>query len=408
MIINFKKLVLIFPLFAILFILTTPNDSYATTFIDSSSAWYMPNSDFFLARSIPTNYSYRPVDTTNWSDSDAHSSSGFNSVYLNDLQCIAYDKSGQVYFGASSYANHPCVEPDFAHILYKQDTFLPSFENGLSSLGNPYSREFTFNLTAFSERFISRASMANNVTVTYDFVALYDWFDTNNNGGFSFNAYSVFTDDGSNNTHSSVGSCSTNYYYDQVDDFYHLKVTCSAPRPLLQDDFVFSFHYGVNTNNLPFVSRANPITSTYNVSFSSVTFVFDDFYNETYTDGIYRDIQSELGDWVNDYMPADNGGFFGRLINIFSFNTINPLSGFFELFSDAQSCRSIPILANMLGVNDPDNFVYCSWFPAHVRNVLTPVIGMMSTILLFGFFVSWLKGSGPVFTDHTYNIKGGK
>lgn len=43
---------------------------------------------------------------------------------------------------------------------------------------------------------------------------------------------------------------------------------------------------------------------------------------------------------------------------------------------------------------------YCPWFSHDVRSVVTPIVIISTTMLLFGFIVSWLKsGSGDNFTD---------
>ena len=78
------------------------------------------------------------------------------------------------------------------------------------------------------------------------------------------------------------------------------------------------------------------------------------------------------------------------LSSLFSFTILNPFQSIFNMFSDNDSCGSIPIIATMLHSNET---TYCPWFSSNVRSVLTPVISMVSTMLLFGFFVSFLKSS---------------
>lgn len=76
---------------------------------------------------------------------------------------------------------------------------------------------------------------------------------------------------------------------------------------------------------------------------------------------------------------------------IFNFNFLNPFSGIFALFSPASSCASIPTLARWV---HSDTSTVCSWWSADVRSVLTPVFGISSMILLFGFIVNWLRNAG--------------
>lgn len=74
---------------------------------------------------------------------------------------------------------------------------------------------------------------------------------------------------------------------------------------------------------------------------------------------------------------------------IFNFNILNPFAGLWDLFNPSQ-CTSIPIISQWV---HSESAQYCSWFPNSVRSVLTPVFGIASIMLLFGFFVRWLSGS---------------
>lgn len=79
-----------------------------------------------------------------------------------------------------------------------------------------------------------------------------------------------------------------------------------------------------------------------------------------------------------------------KLGNLFSFTAFNPFSGLFGLFTGG-GCKPIPTIGKML--NKPDA-TYCPWFPDNVRSVLTPVLGISSMMLIFGFFVRWLHKGG--------------
>lgn len=79
-----------------------------------------------------------------------------------------------------------------------------------------------------------------------------------------------------------------------------------------------------------------------------------------------------------------------KLSHLFDFQMFNPFAPIFNMFSDQSECHHIPTLASWLKVEDD---TYCPWFPAMVRNVTTPIIGIASTMLLFGFFVRFLKSS---------------
>ena len=76
--------------------------------------------------------------------------------------------------------------------------------------------------------------------------------------------------------------------------------------------------------------------------------------------------------------------------SVFNFKVINPIEGLFQLFVSDQ-CTAIPTIAGM--INSP-TAQYCSWFPASVRSIMTPAFGLASSMLLFGFIMSWLKHKG--------------
>ena len=89
--------------------------------------------------------------------------------------------------------------------------------------------------------------------------------------------------------------------------------------------------------------------------------------------------------------------WFSSLVNMFAFNFTNPFSALFMLFTDNNSCVQIPNLAGMLHAEDTE---YCPWFDSTTRNILTPVLGVSSVMLVFGFLVRWLgSGSGNMFED---------
>lgn len=77
-----------------------------------------------------------------------------------------------------------------------------------------------------------------------------------------------------------------------------------------------------------------------------------------------------------------------QLLSIFNFNFSNPFAPILDSFTN-QQCVNIPTIASWL--HSP-TAVYCSWWSESIRNVLTPVFGLASSILLFGFIISWLRG----------------
>lgn len=90
-----------------------------------------------------------------------------------------------------------------------------------------------------------------------------------------------------------------------------------------------------------------------------------------------------------------------QLGGMFNFTVPNPVAGLLGMFSPPDGCVNIPIIASMVGSTDTQ---YCPWFPASVRNILTPVIGLISVVFIFGFIVAWLNGNDA---NGSITIKGG-
>lgn len=100
--------------------------------------------------------------------------------------------------------------------------------------------------------------------------------------------------------------------------------------------------------------------------------------------------------WVSN--PDDGDvNWLSSLTNLFHFSFLNPFAPMFALFTDSSSCASIPIIAGMLHSSETS---YCPWFSSNTRSILTPVLGLASAMLIFGFAVRWLgSSSGNLFED---------
>lgn len=96
------------------------------------------------------------------------------------------------------------------------------------------------------------------------------------------------------------------------------------------------------------------------------------------------------------HVDASSADFFSSFSRLFNFSVLNPFSGLFGLFSDNDSCASIPIISGLIHSNETE---VCPWFPSDVRNVMTPVLGISSMMLIFGFVVHWLSSSSGNFFD---------
>lgn len=97
-----------------------------------------------------------------------------------------------------------------------------------------------------------------------------------------------------------------------------------------------------------------------------------------------------------------DGDWFSSLTNLFGFNFLNPFAPMFQLFTDNSECVSIPIISGMLHA---EQSTYCPWFDSNTRSILTPVLGIASVMLVFGFLVRWLgASSGNMFEDSSSEV----
>ena len=90
---------------------------------------------------------------------------------------------------------------------------------------------------------------------------------------------------------------------------------------------------------------------------------------------------------------------------LFSFTVLNPFSGIFNLFNNDCSAN-IPIIASWL--HAPSSTYTSWWCPIEseygIRSYLTPVFGIASMMLLFGFVVRWLSNnSGDIYGARNFN-----
>ena len=105
-----------------------------------------------------------------------------------------------------------------------------------------------------------------------------------------------------------------------------------------------------------------------------------------------------------DIAGWDWGGNNGsNWFDVFSFAVAWPYANFFNNLTD-HDCIDIPIIASWL-YNTQSHL--CTYWPSGIRDTLTPVFMSLGSILLFGFIVSWLKGSsGQAFHDNDTVKKG--
>lgn len=183
---------------------------------------------------------------------------------------------------------------------------------------------------------------------------------------------------------------------------YILSISCSG---LSEYDFengyyAFTFEFGTSTGD-------------YLWDYPAIMMLMESSY--VVSDGDYTDSGISFGDSVHTAHPErvpgsasyqypeyiDNGVNWNRsLAHMFNFNFINPFAGIFGLFTDNNQCVDIPILASML---HSESSTYCPWFNSATRNILTPVLGIASVMLIFGFVVRWLGSSSGNFFEDSKN-----
>lgn len=101
--------------------------------------------------------------------------------------------------------------------------------------------------------------------------------------------------------------------------------------------------------------------------------------------------------WIRKNQGSANEDFFTSLSNLFNFTFINPFAPIFNLFNTGDECVNIPVIASMI---HSEESTVCPWFDSTVRNIVTPVLGLSSMMLVFGFAVRWLgSSSGNLFED---------
>lgn len=190
-----------------------------------------------------------------------------------------------------------------------------------------------------------------------------------------------------------ASDCTTNFVSLPSQDFYQLQYTCSVDMPVTFyiGQLWFSLEISSGNQNWLFDTNAD-------WSFGSTWFVTD---NDDTPGGTWgysptgNNLSSAPGS-ASSMIPADQD-FFTQLSTLFNFGFFNPFQPLFNLFADDQSCAHIPTVAGM--IHSPDTTV-CHFFDSGTRNILTPVFGLASSMLIFGFAVRWLgASSGNFFED---------
>lgn len=101
-------------------------------------------------------------------------------------------------------------------------------------------------------------------------------------------------------------------------------------------------------------------------------------------DDIHQDekdtINSSVGDAESDASSIDTSGW----------SLINPLSVWFGMFNN-QACVSIPTIHDWIHSYESS---LCSPWDVDVRNITTPVVSILGSMVVFGLVVRWLQDEG--------------
>lgn len=198
-------------------------------------------------------------------------------------------------------------------------------------------------------------------------------------------------------------------YYDCTSQFrevqletgnaYYWDITC--PITLDQDYIAFVPNLIVNGQGYNVMN----INSSWDFSSLYVVTDNDDTQGDNFNEDSRFINNDKIWDDYWDDQDTDNGSgdedWFESLVTMFNFGLINPFAPMFEMFSDSTTCAQIPILAGMIHSQETQ---VCPWFSSGTRAVLTPVFSISSMMLLFGFFVRWLKSN----SDASIQAEGGK
>lgn len=346
------------------------------------------NNRFEYEKSKPFTYNYNTIDLkrTEKVDGVVMSSDGLKMSDLFNVPVPAFG-SMSMYFGFFDDITTDLSDSDWQ--LHEDVTTFSL--KGSIEFDSDYviNDDITYNLANYYDPYFHSSSSTLN-SFTYNDNTIYS---------LPFNPHSTSVDMKVCNT--------TEYHISNGDDSNRLDFECVYD-PVIDGAFVSSvdFRYlsnfrlnfgrtGLQSLNTPtdFLSTQGDYKFT---NFRLVT-------NNNETPSGWDATNSGLGGNPSS-MPGNDGydedfepDWFTSLKNMFGFNFLNPFAGIFTLFSDQNSCAAIPTLSSMIHSEETS---VCPWFDSTTRNIVTPVLGLASVMLVFGFAVRWLgSSSGNLFED---------
>lgn len=160
-----------------------------------------------------------------------------------------------------------------------------------------------------------------------------------------------------------------------------------------------------NTDYSGSINDVKNAINSLNTKLGTTNGKIDDVKNEIKKQSDQQKNQYESEKEEEGQREEDMNGQAEDAQGLFNFNVLNPFSGLFGLFSNSCSV-SIPILSSW--IHAPSS-TYSSWWCANdtmtnIKNTLTPVFGIASMMLLFGFVVRWLShNSGDIYGARNMN-----
>ena len=133
---------------------------------------------------------------------------------------------------------------------------------------------------------------------------------------------------------------------------------------------------------------STPITAVVHDPYIGWDIVDDEPVDDIAT--IVDDWKEQQGQEVEEIKQnAQNAGNAANgILSVFQFTVLDPLASFWSLFSD-NTCVNIPIIGGL--INMEGSTQVCSWWPANIRAITTPVFTSAGTLLLWGFVMKWLR-----------------
>lgn len=233
----------------------------------------------------------------------------------------------------------------------------------------------------------------------FEFDGSFEWNPniSNDNFGFQIDASVLEVGNRSGGSNITFADCTTNLITLSSSGYKQLEFSCSGN---LASNYVYFIPYLSIYGGDEYVFQTDDTWR-----FASMFLVTDN--DDTPGNAFNSDLTGGgtiIGS--DEYILSENAGsedWFSSLVSLFSFDFINPFAPLFNLFNN-DSCAQIPTLAVLLHSEETQ---VCPWFDSTVRNITTPVLGLSSMMLVFGFVVRWLGSRSGNFIEDSGGVDSG-